>query len=153
MREIDYNDPRGFEVANGFKKSDVKLPVRSTIASAGYDFFSLDDATINTGESKTIRTGVKAYMLPNEVLLLLPRSSMGIKKNLTLANTVGVIDADYYGNKSNDGHILICLFNNGIKPQTIHTGDKIAQGIFVKFLSGNDIPTGKRIGGIGSTRK
>ena len=78
--------------------SEYKLPKRSTKTSAGYDFFAIEDFTIKPNEIKKIPTGIKACMNPNEVLLLVVRSSMGFKYNVRMCNQVGVIDHDYYNN-------------------------------------------------------
>lgn len=145
---------RGFElVSNHEVFGDVKLPERSTAFSAGYDFFAPKDFVIGGGEVRGVQSGVKAYMRPDEVLKIYPRSSMGIKKNVILANTVGVIDADFYNNEDNEGNICLCLYNYGKSPVVIHKGDKVAQGVFQKFLVGDDVPTELRKGGIGSTGK
>ena len=90
-------------------------------------------------------------MLSDEVLKIYPRSSMGVKKHLILPNTVGIIDSDYYNNSSNEGHIMLFLYNYDNEPHIIHKGDKIAQGIFQKFLVSDDAPVDSRDGGIGST--
>ena len=123
-----------------------KLPERSTLFSAGYDFVSLYDCVINPKEIKKIPTGIKADMEEDEVLLLIVRSSMGFKYNVRMCNQIGVIDKDYFNNNSNEGHIFICLQNEG---------DKICQGIFVKYLKvdDEDVILNKRCGGIGSTSK
>jgi dUTP pyrophosphatase len=146
---------RGFErVENtNLNPEDIILPRRSTIFSAGYDFYSPIDCVIGSGEQKSIPSGVKAYMLSDEVLKIYPRSSMGVKKHLILPNSVGIIDSDYYNNSSNEGHIMIFLYNYDDEPHAIHKGDKIAQGIFQKFLVGEDVPVDLRDGGIGSTGK
>ena len=144
-------DPRGFERVVGV--GDSQLPTRATGFSAGYDFYAYEDGVVKPHSTCKFRTGVKARMLPNEVLKIYPRSSMGIKYNLGLANTVGIIDSDYYGNDDNDGEILICLRNLGEETQFIKKGDRIAQGIFQKVLWGNDVPDKIREGGIGSTGK
>lgn len=146
-------EPRGFEIAAGFESDGVHLPERSTTFSAGYDFRSLDKVIIAPNKSVKIRTGVKAFMPMSEVLMIYPRSSMGIKKGLGLANGVAIIDSDYYGNPSNDGHIILCIRNYGDTNQVIDIGDKIAQGIFTKFETCNDMPESTRVGGIGSTGK
>lgn len=143
--------PRAFEIAKGFEKENVKLPTRSTVMSAGYDFCSLDNITIQPNATAVIRTGVKVRMPSNNVLLIYPRSSMSIKKKLRMANSTAVIDADYYNNQKNDGHILICLHNFGYRPQEIKVGDRIAQGVFMEYLTCGDLPDGSRGGGIGST--
>lgn len=150
---------RGFEVvADKYRKHpnvDIQLPTRATQHSAGYDFYSPVTAVINPNEQVIIWTDVKAYMQPDEVLLILPRSSIGIKRGLILANTIGVIDSDYYNNPENDGNIAICLKNlNPHQTVVIEKGEKIAQGIFVKYLLvDNDNTTVKRKGGIGSTNQ
>lgn len=143
--------PRGFEVARGFEDKDVTLPERATMFSAGYDFRSLNEVTIKPHERATLETGVKSYMLDNEVLMLYPRSSLGIKKGITLANGVAVIDGDYYNNDKNDGHILICLHNFSDEEQKIEAGERIAQGVFHTFKTYGDIPSNIRTGGTGST--
>lgn len=144
-------NPRGFEVANGFEDKDVVLPERATFLSAGYDIRALNDMVIEPKTTVEIETGVKAFMPDDEVLMLYPRSSLGAKKRCNLANGVAVIDADYYGNKDNDGHILVYLYNFGNKPQKIEAGDRIAQGVFMKYETAGDIPKCFRKGGTGST--
>lgn len=149
------NKVRGFEFISNLPdgiKENCQIPKRSTLYSAGYDFVCPCDVELAPDEQEIIWTGIKAYMRPNEVLLLDVRSSIGIKKHLMLANTIGVIDSDYYNNPQNEGEIGICLKNCGKENITIKTGEKIAQGIFVNYLlADNDEITEQRQGGIGST--
>ena len=71
-----------------------------------------------------------------------------------IANTIGIIDSDYYSNPDNDGNIGIFLKNISDKELKIFKGDKIAQGIFMKYFKvDNDKTTAKRAGGFGSTNK
>ena len=84
-----------------------KLPIRDSIASAGYDILLLEDIELKPNEIIKIPTGIKAYFENDEVLLLVVRSSMGFKFNVRLVNQVGIVDADYYNNKDNEGHIFI----------------------------------------------
>jgi dUTP pyrophosphatase len=145
---------RGFEfVDNKFKKGDDgQLPLRATKTSAGYDFYSNETVKIVPLRKHVFWTNVKAYMQPNEVLQLYVRSSIGIKKGLVLANGTGIIDADYYSNKDNDGNIGICLFNSSDCLVTIEKGERIAQGIFLPFLVADNCNSeNERNGGIGST--
>ena len=114
------------------------LPRRSTIHAAAYDFFALRDYTLKPGEIKKIPTGVKVKMEPDDVLLLLDRSSMGFKYNVRFCNQVGVIDADYYDNVGNNGHMWICIQNEGDKDYKINMGDKMCQGMFIKYLITDD---------------
>lgn len=137
----------------------IKLPIRSTSGSAGYDFFyNLNDTlAIKPNESAVIPTGIKAY-ISNSVgifLALVPRSSYGFKYGTVLANTIGIIDSDYYNNEDNEGHIMVKLTNHGDKDLVINPGDKFCQGIFLPyFITQNDAPlSDTRTGGIGSTGK
>lgn len=129
------------------------LPKRSTKNSAGYDFECLKDFTIKKGEIVKIPTGVKASMNFDEVLMIYIRSSLGCKFNFRLCNQVGVIDSDYYNNPDNEGHIFICIQNEGSEDKSFKQGDKFAQGVFTKFLTvDNEEEINKsRSGGFGST--
>lgn len=174
---------RGFEIVSKFKNQNINLPKRSTFQSAGYDIEAAEDTIIPSHWIQVIKyvliqlgiinnleediqtkeilkptlvpTGLKAYMLEDEYLQIINRSSNPIKKFLMLPNSVGIIDADYYNNPSNEGHIYVQLINYGIVDIKVNKGDRIAQGIFSKFLKvdmdngGND----KRIGGFGSSDK
>ena len=93
-------------------------------------------------------------MQEDEYLMLCNRSSNPFKKGLVLANSVGIIDADYYGNPDNDGAFMYAFYNMFDKDIEIKKGDAIGQGIFQKFLvTDNDISQGERTGGFGSTSK
>ena len=133
---------------------EYSLPIRKTTNSAGYDFISMEDFEIQPGEIKTIPTGYKAFMQNDEVLMIYVRSSMGFKYNIRLTNQVGIIDSDYYNNIDNEGHIWICLQNEGDKDYVINVGDSFAQGIFTKYLlTDDDNSSGVRLGGLGSTNR
>lgn len=147
---------RGFGVVrNNARKTDVeiKLPVRSDPRSAGYDFYSPVDIVIPPNESRLFFTDVKAYMDDDEVLMLYVRSSMG-KKHVVIANGTGIIDASYYNNPDNDGNIGFRLLNLGKEDYVIRRGDRIGQGVFMKYLiTDDDNATGDRTGGFGSSGK
>lgn len=154
--QVNKNKIRGFEIVdNAFRKfpnAEIILPTRGSKYSAGYDFYSNENITILPGEQHAFWTDVKAYMQDDEVLTLHVRSSIGIKKQLMFGNAVGIIDFDYYKNMQNDGNCCICLVNRGSRSVDIEKGERIAQGIFVKFLEAdNIISKEERIGGIGST--
>jgi len=147
---------RGFEVvSDSFRKHkdvEIKLPIRATKISAGYDFSSPISITIQPKSKEVIWTDVKSYMQEGEVLILDVRSSIGIKKGLMLANTIGIVDMDYFSNINNDGNIGICLYNMTDKPVCIEQFERIAQGIFIPFLvSDNGNTDEERVGGIGSS--
>lgn len=149
---------RGFEpVQEEFLKGSKKyhLPIRADRCSAGYDFSTPDEVTIKPNEKVLIWTNIKAYMLEDEVLELYVRSSIGIKKGLVLANTVGIIDCGFYGNLDNNGNIGICLKNTSNETVTLEAGERIAQGIFKKYLivDNDNCLKEKRTGGIGSSNE
>ena len=149
---------RGFEIAKGFETQGINLPIRKTKCSAGYDFEAAEDTIVPSfkrGDGPTlIKTGIKAYMEDDEVLYLYNRSSNPKKKGLILANSVGVVDADYYGNPDNDGHIMFAFFNIKDEDVEIKKGDAIGQGVFAKYLiTDDDNAEGERLGGFGSTNK
>ena len=111
------------------------LPSRETSAAAGYDFYLLEDLEIKPNEIVKLPTGVKAHYGNDEILLIIVRSSTGFKYNIRLVNQVGVIDADYYNNTDNEGHIFIKIQNEGDKTVSFKAGEAFAQGIFVKYLT------------------
>ena len=130
------------------------LPKRGTKSSAGYDFFALFDYTLKPGEIMKIPTGIKSQFNNDEVLFLIDRSSMGFKWNVRMCNQIGVIDADYYNNSDNEGHIWIKIQNEGDKDYSVKKGEAMIQGIFMKYLMVDDDEVSTtRMGGIGSTSK
>ena len=145
---------RGFVVVKDKHRTtdgEINLPVRSDPRSAGYDFYSPVDIVIPPNESRLFFTDVKAYMEDDEVLMLYVRSSMG-KQPIMIANTQGWIDADYFSNPDNDGNIGIRLLNLGTTPYEIKIGDRIGQGVFLKYGTvKDDNTTAERKGGFGST--
>lgn len=176
---------RGFEVVSKYKDQGINLPRRQTLASAGYDIEAAQDMVIpsiwrlnfirifrliRNGHQLygrdyemadqilkplLIPTGLKVYMPEDEVLILANRSSNTFKKHLSLPNGIGVIDADYYNNPHNEGELFVQVLNYGVSPLHIHKGDRIAQGIFMKYLkTDDDDPISReRISGFGSTNE
>lgn len=148
---------RGFKIVRQdcrkFPELEIKLPTRADVGSAGYDFYSPIDFTIEPQKTWIVPMDIKAYMAKDEVLMLYIRSSMGIKKRIVLSNQTGVVDSSYYSNPDNDGNICAALTNMGDQPYTVHAGDKIMQGVFMKYLvADDDKPLSQvRTGGIGST--
>lgn len=141
-----------FKKYYGEELYDFTLPTRGTEKSAGYDFYAVDDIVIKSGETLKIVSGVKACMEKDDVLYLFIRSSLAIKYDLILKNSVGVIDADYYNNQDNDGNIIFVIENTGKNDFEIKKGNRICQGVFMKYLvTDNDNSRNARNGGIGST--
>ena len=115
--------------------NEYSLPQRDSVYTAGYDIYLLEDLTIKPGERKKVPTGIKSYFDKEEVLLLVVRSSIGFKYNIRLCNQVGIIDADYYNNKDNEGHIWLMIQNEGEEEYRFKKGEAIAQGLFMKYLT------------------
>lgn len=130
---------------------EIILPKRATKGSAGYDFTSPIDFIIKPNEMIKIPSGIRCYIEEGYVLNIYPRSSLGFKYQMTLANTTGIIDADYY-NALNEGHIIVALVNKGNKDIVIKKGERFVQGIFLKFYTALEKEvTNKRTGGFGSS--
>ena len=149
---------RGFEIAKGWEDKNINLPKRSTKYAAGYDVEAAEDTIIpafKPGVKPTlIPTGLKVYMQDDEMLCLYNRSSNPKKKGLVLANSVGIVDKDYYGNADNDGHIMYAMWNFKDEDVKIEKGERIGQAIFQKYLiADNDSADSVRTGGFGSTDK
>ena len=133
----------------------IKMPKRSTKESAGYDVYAPFDFILKPNEDIKIPTGLRAYMQAGEALFVFPRSGLGFKYYTRIANTIGVIDSDYYYS-DNEGHICVKLRNEGDKDLSIKQGEAFCQMIFMPFLlvDNDDFTSGEsRNGGFGSTNK
>lgn len=144
---------------------NIKLPRRSTEKSAAYDFFSPVSGSLLPLETTPYRafrdevlipTGIKAQLDPGWVLTLYPRSGQGFKYGIALANTVGIIDEDYYNNETNEGHIMLKLTTTSTRCGAfqIKEGMAVCQGMLLPYgLTDDDAEyeKKKRTGGLGST--
>ena len=167
---------RGFEICKDYEDKDINLPIRKTKNSVGYDIEAAEDTTIpsiwktiftNMGKflkgqddyepikPTLVKTGIKSYFGEDEVLFLANRSSNPAKKGLILANSVGIVECDYYGNPDNDGHLMYAFYNFFPVDTTLKKHDTVGQAYFQKFLiADNDLTTNaQRMGGFGSTDK
>lgn len=146
---------RGFERINSEKDNkEILIPKRSTKHSAAYDIHSSENIILPAQGKCKIHTKIKAYMQEDEVLIIHPRSSQGIKQNVRLQNTTGIVDSDYYNNPANEGEIIIFLENRSQEDIAISKGDRISQAMFQKFLlTDDDDVVNERVGGFGSTGK
>ena len=108
--------------------ANAQVPSRGSENAAGYDLHAAENAFIPPFGTATIRTGLKVSFPSHLSLLIFSRSGMGFKKNVRLANCVGVIDADYRG------EIMVKLTNDGEQAISILTGDRIAQAVMIPFF-------------------
>jgi dUTP pyrophosphatase len=133
----------------------LKLPLRATAGSAGYDFYAPASFELKPGEQILMPTGIRAKMADGYVLMIFPRSGLGFKYRMQLNNTVGIIDADYF-HADNEGHIMCKITNDSHENKTLslEAGKGMVQGIFVSFgITEDDEADGIRTGGFGSTSK
>ena len=150
---------RGFEIVSAYNDTEVRIPKRSTKHSAGYDFEACEDVLIPSIHVHgfvtpvLVKTGIKAYMQEDEYLQLANRSSNPIKRGLVMSNSIGVVDQDYYNNPDNEGHIMFQFMNFGESDLIIRKGEKIGQGIFLKYYrtDEDEVSSEIRSGGFGST--
>lgn len=152
----DYNDTFDYGQSDEEIRSiweNIKLPMRTTSGSAGYDFATPIYFKLRPGETIKIPTGIRCQIDEGWVLKLYPRSGLGFKYRLQLNNTVGIIDSDYF-HSDNEGHIFIKITNdtNENKIIFLNSGSGFAQGIFVPYgITVDDNADGVRNGGFGST--
>lgn len=140
---------RGGDLDNEY--NDIKMPKRATKFSAGYDFYAPFEFTLQPGADRQFPTGIGIELEPDKFLALYPRSGLGFKYKLGLANTVGIIDADY-SFADNGGQIGVKLCNNGVRAVHIEKGQAFMQGIIQQyFVTCDDDADGDRTGGFGST--
>lgn len=159
MRKNTYSKPEPHALIphqkgnNTIFLQEVQLPTRADVRSAGYDFYSPVEIQIMPGQKVIIFTDVKAYMQDDEQLKLFIRSSLATKQGLVLTNQTGIVDASYYNNPDNEGNIGICIKNTSPVAVTVKRGDRIAQGIFEKYLTADNDATlsADRAGGFGSS--
>ena len=148
-----------FEADSNFKNTqeiydNLKIPSKATIGSKGYDFFAPAGFTLRPGCSLKIPTGIKCQLEDDKGLFIFPRSGLGFKYMVQLANTIGVIDVDYYNNEGNEGHIFIKIRNGGTETVKVGAGEAFAQGIILKCYDAEneeEQPLQIRKGGLGST--
>ena len=152
VSESQYNnDLNDLLKINDDSYKDIKIPCRATKGSAGYDFYSPIDICLKPGDIAKIPTGIRCRIDDGFVLQIYPRSSLGFKYQMSLLNTVGIIDSDYY-NADNEGHIIVGIVNRGNKDIEIKKGDRFVQGIFYQyFLAEEEANNKERHGGFGST--
>lgn len=133
---------------------DVFLPKIATENSAGADFFTPVEIYLEPGEEMKIATGIKAHMAKWTRLSIVPKSGLGFKYFVRIANTIGTIDGDYWENPDNDGCIFVKIRNEGNKPMYIKKGESFCQGIFEFYIPDRDYFKASkktRGGGLGST--
>ena len=139
-----------FERVTGYEDAD--LPRRKTEYAAGYDMKPYESGVVMPGETKLIKTGIKCRINYDEHIQMHLRSSVGIKNNIMLANGTGIIDADYYNNKDNEGHIMIPIRNLGNAPFEYKASERLVQLVIMPYrITAKDTATDKRYGGFGST--
>jgi dUTP pyrophosphatase len=130
---------------------DAKVPEYAHVGDAGMDLFSIEEKTLNPGETVLIRTGIKIELPSNTEAQIRPRSGLALKKSITVLNTPGTIDEGYRG------EIGVILINHGKSQFIVEKNMKIAQMVIkptinVVIEKVNSLSTSEREeGGFGST--
>ena len=135
--------------------NDIKLPQQGTICSMGVDFYLPYNVNISPHNLIKIPTGIRWVCdTPDDGhygMLIVPRSSIGIKHGLMLCNTIGVIDSDYCVSE-NEGHIQLFFRNVTDEAVSLPQHKGIAQGLIIPYVIPKDASSEDiRIGGFGST--
>lgn len=136
-------------------RDNAILPTRGDSESAGIDLYACIDEPLylHADKSAMIPTGIACEFPKGYFGLMLPRSSVGVKKKLALLNTAGVIDNSYRG------EIMMAFVNNNNHTQVIEPGDRLAQLILLPYVVYDIIETDtltdteRGEGGFGSTGK
>lgn len=142
-------------IAKARDNHDIDIPRRATAGSAAFDlranFYELGSASIQPGCTLAVRTGWIWEIPFGFVGKLYIRSSLAMKYDLTLANSVGVIDSDYRG------EVRVLIRNAGCHLHTIRHKDRIAQ-LIIEPIATPDLvvsesltDTTRAAGGFGST--
>lgn len=133
---------------------DAVIPERKTKGSACYDICAYKNGKIEPGETVLVPTGIKCRMRQETFLQVQLRSSIGIKYSVRLTTGVSIIDADYFDNPDNEGHIFLPLQNFGAEIFYYEAGQRLAQGAFIQYGKvDGDMTVAERTGGFGSTGK
>lgn len=130
----------------------VPLPARETAGSAGFDLAASVDLAVEPGQIVLVPTGLIVRVPDGYFLGIFARSSTPYKRGLVVPNGVGIVDSDYCGPED---EIKIQVLNITKEPVQIKRGDRIAQGIFLKFAAPEwdegPVETNATRGGFGST--
>lgn len=141
-----------FEIAETYNSAidekNIVIPKRATTKSAGYDLVSPVHMVIPAHGRALVPTGITCKMVSHEYLQIVPRSGLALKKGITVLNTPGTVDSDYYPNE-----IGVILYNTSDEDFEVNIGDRIAQAILQIYgRVEDDSPfEKKRDGGFGST--
>ncbi len=131
----------------------VSTPKYETSGSSGMDISAYLDSPIpiESGEKALIPTGFSLSIPKGFEVQIRPRSGLASKKNITVLNSPGTIDADYRG------EIKVILINLSKEKFIVENGIRIAQMVVcpvvqAKLQEVNELSeTTRGIGGFGST--
>lgn len=152
---LAYPDPDQKPEASKEEIEEASTKVACNFASIPVTLDEMAALTKSTKAKPTlVPTGVKCRLDSGTYLELSVRSSCPLKYWLVMANSVGIIDADYYNNPDNEGHIYFQIINLSPFPVKLCKGDVIGQGIIKSYYTTeDDQASGDRLGGFGSTSK
>ena len=147
-KDFGDNDDHSFDAV----LDAIPMPTRATKGSAGYDLSIPYAIDLYPGEDITVPTGLNCKIKSGWFMGIFSKSGLGFKYYLRLANTVGIIDEDYYNNENNEGHIFVKIRNESDKALHLDACKSVAQAIFIPYgITEDDDSEGVRKGGLGST--
>lgn len=134
-------------------RKNAKLPTRGTVSSAGLDIYSTEKATIHAGRYMPITTGLELEIPAGHFGMLVPRSGLAAKSQVSVVNSPGIIDSDFRG------ELMVLVENRGQDLFVINVGDRIAQLVIMPYAEIEPVlvdslsSTDRGAGGFGSTGK
>lgn len=114
-------------------KEGATVPSRGSEYAAGYDLYAYmeEGVAINIFPHTTVKIGTGLAIQPPHGYFgaIFARSGLATKQGLRPANCTGICDEDY------TGEYIVAIHNDSNEMQTIHNGDRIAQLVFLPYLS------------------
>ena len=120
------------KIVNPLMGEGIALPSYATDGSAAIDLRAClkEQIDIRPGQSILVGSGIAINIKDSNIVgIIVPRSGLGIKKGIVLANTIGVIDSDY------QGEIKIGLYNRSQNQYTVKPGERICQMLFMPVIN------------------
>lgn len=129
---------------------DGTAPVYQHAGDAGADLTATEGAVLHSGQSALIPTGLRAAIPTGHAGLVVPRSGLALKSQVTVLNAPGLIDSGYRG------EVGVILINHGPRPFVVRKGDRVAQLVIVPTVQAEFVPglldaTDRGSGAFGST--
>lgn len=112
------------------KRFDNGLPLPSSEhRAAGIDLVCREDVEIPPHQIKLVPLNIAVAIPENYFLLVTVRSSTPIRKGLIFANSIGIVDPFFCGDKD---EVVAELLNFTDKPVSVKKGELLTQALLIK---------------------